>query len=203
MNPFQKHFKLMKKSDLVLVTPEGYVHPTLGAQKPINAAGFYIHSSIHKARPEIEAIGHCHSTFGKAWSAFGRPVDITNQDSCIFYDNQAVYKSFGGVVLAAEEGANIAAALGPKARCAILQNHGLLTIGSTVDEVAYSFSLLEKQCQIQLAIEAAEANGLKKVIIDDDDAEFTAATTQNPGALYFSFQGEAEVIQVREPELYE
>lgn len=182
------------------MTPEGYVHPTLGAQSPINAAGFYIHSAIHKARPEVEAIGHCHSTYGKAWSAFGRPVEITNQDSCMFYENQAIYKSFGGVVLGEEEGARIAAALGPKNRCGILQNHGLITLGSTVDEVAYLFSALEKQCHIQLMQEAAEANGLKKRVIDDEDAKFTANTIQNPGAIFFSFRGECEYIKEREPE---
>lgn len=164
------------------------------------AAGFYIHSAIHKARPEIQAIGHCHSTYGKAWSAFGLPVQITNQDSCMFWNNQAVYKSFGGIVLAAEEGGRIAAALGPKNKCAILQNHGLLTLGDSVDECAYLFSALDKQCHIQLMQEAAEANGIKKVVIDDEDAKFTAATIQTPQATYFSFKGEVDLIKEREPQ---
>lgn len=43
------------------------------------------------------------------------------QDSCFFHDNLAVYKSFGGIVLAADEGANIAAAMGSKKKTAILQ----------------------------------------------------------------------------------
>jgi ribulose-5-phosphate 4-epimerase/fuculose-1-phosphate aldolase len=62
------------------------------------AAGFYIHSEIHHARPDVEAAAHCHSLHGMAWSAFGLPVDITSQDACLFYGNQAVYKNFGGVV---------------------------------------------------------------------------------------------------------
>ena len=80
--------------------------------------------------------------------------------------------------MAAEEGANIAAALGPKNKCCILQNHGLLTLGNTVDEAAYLFSALDKQCKVQLMIEAAAANGLRKSIIDDEDARFTANTIQ-------------------------
>jgi len=80
--------------------------------------------------------------------------------------------------LAAEEGANIAAALGPKNKCCILQNHGLLTLGGTVDEAAYLFSALDKQCKVQLMIEAAAANGIKKTVIDDEDAQFTANTIQ-------------------------
>lgn len=177
------------------------MHPTIGAQLPINAAGFYIHSAIHKARPEVESIGHCHSLHGKAWSAFGRPVDITNQDSCMFYKNQAVYQSFGGIVLAADEGARIAAALGPTNKCAILQNHGLLTLGATVDECAYLFAALDKQCHVQLLQEAAAANGIKKVIIDDEDAAFTAAAIQSPMGGFFSVQGEFDVIKEREPEV--
>jgi ribulose-5-phosphate 4-epimerase/fuculose-1-phosphate aldolase len=84
-------------------------------------------SAIHKARPDIRAAAHCHSIYGKAWSTFGKPVDIVTQDSCVFHDNLAVYENFGGVVLAKEEGENIARALGPKMKTCILQNHGLLT----------------------------------------------------------------------------
>lgn len=118
----------------------------------------------------------------------------------MFWNNQAVYKSFGGIVLAAEEGGRIAAALGPKNKCAILQNHGLLTLGDSVDECAYLFSALDKQCHIQLMQEAAEANGIKKVVIDDEDAKFTAATIQTPQATYFSFKGEVDLIKEREPQ---
>ena len=54
---------------------------------------------------------------------FGKPVE----GSCLLYDNQAVYENFGGVVLAKEEGENIAVALEPKWKTCILQNHGLVT----------------------------------------------------------------------------
>ena len=38
MNPFGVHFSNMTVSKLVLVTPDGYVHPTLGSQRPINVS---------------------------------------------------------------------------------------------------------------------------------------------------------------------
>jgi hypothetical protein len=62
-------------------------------------------------------------------------VDILTQDACLFYDNQAVYENFGGIVLAAEEGEQIAEALGPKHKTCILQNHGLLTCMSISEYV--------------------------------------------------------------------
>ncbi|KAH8814710.1 arad-like aldolase/epimerase [Flagelloscypha sp. PMI_526] len=193
MNPFGEHFSSMKKSMLVLVGPDGYVSPH-GAQLPINMAGFHIHSAIHKARPDVTAAAHCHSLHGKAWSAFGRPIDIMTQDSCLFYDNLGVYQNFGGIVLAQEEGENIATALGPKHKACILQNHGLLTLGKTVDEAAYLFSALERQCKVQLLVEAASANGLSKTIISPDDAEFTAKTIQYWENTYFNFQPEYKLL---------
>lgn len=91
------------------------------------------------------------------------------QDACLFYDNLAVYRNFGGIVLAPEEGANIAAALGPHKMAAILQNHGLLTLGQhSVAEAVYIFQSLERLCKVQLMVEAAAANGLEKKVIDDE-----------------------------------
>jgi ribulose-5-phosphate 4-epimerase/fuculose-1-phosphate aldolase len=50
--------------------------------------------------------------YGKAWSAFGRELDMITQDSLRFYNSHGVYKQFGGIVLASEEGERIAQALG-------------------------------------------------------------------------------------------
>ncbi|KAI4523240.1 arad-like aldolase/epimerase [Schizophyllum commune Loenen D] len=183
MNPFGVHFSSVTKSKLVLVSPDGYVTEH-GAQYPINIAGFFIHSSIHKARPDARAIAHCHTIHGKAWSVFGRPVEPLTQDACVFYENNSVYPNFGGVVFAREEGENIAKALGPKHRTCILQNHGLLTIGDTVDEAVFTFGVLERVCQVQLLAEAAAANGIPKTLIGKEEAEFTASTFQDKDLLF-------------------
>jgi ribulose-5-phosphate 4-epimerase/fuculose-1-phosphate aldolase len=148
------------------------------AQRPIHQAGFYIHSAIHAARPGVEAAAQRQSIHGKAWSSSGLPVDLLTQDSCLFYDNQAVYHNYGGIVLAPEEGDNIAKALRTSNDCCILQNYGLLTLGSTVDQAVYLFSVLENQCKVQLMAEAAAANGIKKCLIDAENAAFTANTIQ-------------------------
>ncbi len=72
-----------------------------------------------------------------------------------------------------EEGRRIATALG-NGKAAILQNHGLLTVGQSVDEAAFWFISLDKTCHAQLLADAASAgNGYKKILIDDDEAQFT------------------------------
>ena len=160
--------------------------------RPANAAGFLIHSAVHKARPDVvrqfkRIIGatevemliciqiaacHTHSRAGKAWSTFARPLEMLNQDVTYFYgEAQAVYRDFGGIVFEPEEGERLAAALGPRGKGMILRNHGLLTVGSTVDEAAYLYTLMERSCEIQLMVEAAAANGLEKVYVPEASAK--------------------------------
>ena len=81
---------------------------------------------------------------------------MITQDVCAFYNDHSVYADFGGVVLDLEEGDRIAAALGHR-KAVILQNHGLLTVGQTVDEAAWWYITMERSCQVQLMAEAAAA----------------------------------------------
>lgn len=167
----------MKVSDFILLNESG--QPVGGnLSQPANAAGFQIHSHLHKRYPHVNAACHTHSINGRAWSSFGKRLDMINQDVCNFYgDAHAVYSDFRGVVLDEEEGERLADALGDHGKGLILQNHGLLTVGKTVDEAAYLFTLLEACCEIQLKTEAAAAAGLEKKIISDDAAAYTYRMT--------------------------
>lgn len=77
INPYAMHFGLIKASDLVLVDHSG--KPVQPTPHKVNAAGFIIHSSIHRARPDINAACHMHSPAGRAWSSFGKGIDMLNQ----------------------------------------------------------------------------------------------------------------------------
>ncbi|KAK4629412.1 hypothetical protein CLAFUR4_08632 [Fulvia fulva] len=191
-NPLGRHFGLLKASDMILVDYDG---KAIGGNmsRPANAAGFLIHSAVHKARPDVTAACHTHSPAGKAWSAFARPLEMLNQDVTYFYgEAQAVYKDFGGVVFTEEEGQRLAAALGPKGKGMILRNHGLLTVGQTVDEAAYLYTLMERSCEVQLQVEAAAANGIPKVYAPDESARYTFEMASDPEALYCEFQPDLE-----------
>ena len=155
--------------------------------EPINTAAFAIHSEIHKARPEIHAACHAHSTYGKAFSCFGRPLEMLTQDSLRFYKSHGVYTDFKGVVLDREEGLNIVKALGNGKAC-ILQNHGLLTVGGSVDEAAFWFISLDKTCHAQLLADAACAGGYRKKFISDTEAAATVGQVGGPEKGWLAFQ---------------
>lgn len=183
INPLGVHFAMICPKDLVHLDAKGNILPD-GNQAPINAAGFAIHLALHRARPDINAACHTHSIYGKAYATFGKELEMISQDACMLYKNQAVYSDFGGVALEEDEGFEIAeAANGAKA--VILQNHGLLTMGETVDEAGYLFSLMERSCQAQLAVDAANR---EKIIISDDVAAYSAFVTNDSDSMYASFQ---------------
>lgn len=71
------HFGVLKVSDMVHIDEDG--NRIGGADKPVNTAGFTIHSVLHKRRPDINAACHMHSPYGRAWSTFGRPIEMLNQ----------------------------------------------------------------------------------------------------------------------------
>jgi len=186
LNPLSQHFSQICVSDLILVNEDGEV---VVGDEPINAAAFAIHVAIHKARPDVHAACHAHSVYGKAFSVFGRELDMITQDSLRFYKSHCVYDNFGGIVLDREEGKRIAQALG-SGKAAILQNHGLITVGRSVDEAAFWFISLDKTCHAQLLVDAASAgSGHKKTFINDEEAEFTYQQVGIPERGWLAFQG--------------
>ncbi|KAF2652681.1 arad-like aldolase/epimerase [Lophiostoma macrostomum CBS 122681] len=193
VNPFGVAFSLIKASDLILVNEEGEVIDG-GPCRLLNSAAYMIHSAIHQARPDVNAAAHSHSIYGRSFCALGRKLDMITQDSCSFYNDHVLYESFNGIVLAKEEGENIAQALGNK-KAALLVNHGLLTCGGTIEETVFWFVSMEKCCHAQLLADAAAGGrGGETVKIGDKEAEFTYNTVGTPKAGWFSAKPLFDVI---------
>ncbi|MFG2786796.1 class II aldolase/adducin family protein [Streptomyces sp. NPDC048419] len=151
VNPFGMPFKHVTVSDLVLANSEGQV---IEGRYHVNQAAFTVHSQVHAARPDVVAVAHCHSVHGRALSALGELLDPITQESCAFYEDHALYDAFTGVAVDAEEGRRIATALGTR-KALVLRNHGLLTVGDSVDAAAWWFVSMERSAQVQLTAKAA------------------------------------------------
>ena len=195
VNPFGEPFAHMRVRDLVLINHEGDV---VEGDRAVNRAAFAIHSQIHAARPDVVAAAHSHSMYGKSWSALGRLLDPLTQDACAFYNDHALFDDYTGVVLDVEEGKRIAHSLGGR-KAVILRNHGLLTVGHSVEEAAFWFISMDRTCQSQLLAEAAGT----PVRISDDDATHTAGQVGTHTIGWFNFQPLYEMIVRRQPDLLE
>lgn len=96
-----------------------------------------------------------------------------------------LYPTFAGVVLAAEEGEHIAAALGPR-KAALLGNHGLLTVAPSIEACVAWFVLLESCCEVQLLADASSAgSGQPLVEIGEVEAQSTWEALGKPSGGYF------------------
>ncbi len=193
VNPFGLSFDLIRTSDLILVDHAGEV---VEGDWPVNRAAFAIHSQIHQARPDVVAAAHTHSRFGRAWSTLGRELSMITQDACAFHNDHVVFDDYTGVVLDLEEGKRIAHALDTN-KAAILRNHGLLTVGHSVDEAAWWYITMERSCEVQLLAEAAG----KPVEIDADGQEQAASVVGTHAAGWFSFQPLYDKIVADQPDL--
>ncbi|KAH9829209.1 uncharacterized protein C8Q71DRAFT_728199 [Rhodofomes roseus] len=67
-------------------------------------------------------------------------------------------------------------------------NHGLLTVGKTVDEACYLFGLMERSCDIELKVMTGEARGEKVSEISPEEAAYNFKTSADPEVLYWDFQ---------------
>lgn len=193
VNPLGLHFSQIKVSDLLLVNSQGEIVVGNG---PLNRAAFAIHAALHETRPDIVAAAHTHSTYGKAWSALGRRLDPLTQDSCIFYEDHALFDDFTGVVLETDEGFRIGQALGSK-KAVILQNHGILTAGPSVEAAAWWYIALENACHTQLLAEAA---GVPRPI-RPEVARHTHSQIGGPGGAHFTFKSLFGIVVREHPEV--
>lgn len=198
VNPFGVHFSQVNVSNLIRCDHDGHV---VEGRHPVNTAAFVIHSRVHGARPDVVGAAHSHSTYGRALSTLGVPLAPLTQDACAFYEDHAVYDDFGGVVVDLDEGTRIAQALANH-KAAILANHGLLTVGKTVDEAVWWFITMERSCQVQLIAEAGAArSGVAPRPIDDASARQSFGIVGTPFAGWFQFQPLYARIVKEQPDL--
>jgi ribulose-5-phosphate 4-epimerase/fuculose-1-phosphate aldolase len=166
-------------SDLLLVGSAGQV---VDGNGPVNLAGFAIHSS-----------------HAKAFSSLGIELAALTQDAAAFFGDHAVHREYGGPAAGYnDEGEKIARALGGT-KAAILQNHGLLTVGHSVGEAAWWFITMERGCQAQLLAMAAG----KPISVDRAAAEAVYAELGTHYAGWFSFRPLWDQITAEEPDLFD
>jgi len=194
VNPVGVSFRRIKVSDLIQVN---HVGETLVGRRPVNPVGLRLHAAVHEARPDLMAVCHAHSLHGKAWSSLGRVLDPITQDSCVFFEQQAVIRD-PRVALGPAEGQEFARAFG-QSRVAIQVGHGLFTTGQTVDEAAWWFIAMEQACHVQLMAEAAGTPERWP----DDIARALVTSIGSPTFGWLSFQTLWDEIVDTDPDLFD
>jgi ribulose-5-phosphate 4-epimerase/fuculose-1-phosphate aldolase len=165
-------------ADLVLVGPAGEAvdgHPS----REFNPSAHHIHWPVLAARPDAVTAVHTHTPSGTSWSANARPFRPIVQEAAAFVDRHAVYDGDDVEVTSTDGGKRIAAALGD-GTAVILRNHGLLTVGGSVDEAVGWFLMLERVAEAH--VKAPDASP-----ISVEAAREAQRTNGTPGSAWKSF----------------
>jgi ribulose-5-phosphate 4-epimerase/fuculose-1-phosphate aldolase len=132
----------------------------------INPAAHFIHTPIHRTRPDVIAVAHTHTGYGTPFAAFARPLRMTSQEACAFADLQGVFLGEELDITDLEAGHRLADA-GTSARVLVLANHGLLTVGESVAESIGWFVLAERAAEVEIKAGAdarvISADGARRV----------------------------------------
>jgi ribulose-5-phosphate 4-epimerase/fuculose-1-phosphate aldolase len=155
LNPYQLMFEEVTASSLVKVDMSG--QPVGETPFITNAAGFTIHSALHMARPDAQAVMHLHTPHGQAVSAHAEGLLPLTQTAMLIREDVA-FHDYEGVAVDLDERERLIANIGDKGAM-LLRNHGTLTVGESVGEAFLKLYFLERACEAQiLALSAGEAN---------------------------------------------
>ena len=167
INEFGLGFDEVTASNLVKVNLRGEVVDGSGRQ--VNPTGFTIHGAVHAARPDVECVLHLHAPWCVALAMLPQGLRPTSQWAMRLH-NRLGRHSYEGLALGAQEQQRLVSNLGALDGL-ILENHGTLTVGSTVAEAFMLMHILERAAQAQLRAMAAVGGAL--CVVSDELAERT------------------------------
>jgi ribulose-5-phosphate 4-epimerase/fuculose-1-phosphate aldolase len=185
INLYGLTYKEITASSLAKVDLDGnIVWKPEGTDYGINAAGYVIHGAIHKARNDIDAVIHTHSTAGMAVAAMSCGLLPLTQNAMRF-DGHIGYHDYEGPALSTDEQRRLVADLGQN-NAMILRNHGLLAAGPSIPEAFNLLYQLETSCRAQVQALSAGIHGVAtppRDVIDLTAKVFAPTTLRRYGLL--------------------
>lgn len=146
INPYGMTFDEITASSLVKIDVDG--NKVMDSPHPVNPAGFTIHSAIHMAREDAQAVIHVHTADGVAVSCQAHGLLPISQHAMLVHHDTA-YHDYEGVALDHDERPRLVKDFGTK-NLLILRNHGTLTVGQTCADAFLRLYNLERACTIQV-----------------------------------------------------
>ncbi|XP_075050375.1 alpha-adducin isoform X6 [Mixophyes fleayi] len=162
--PFGLLYSEVTASSLVKINLQGDLIDRGSTNLGVNKAGFTLHSAIYAARPDVKCIVHIHTAAGAAVSAMKCGLlPLSPEALCL---GEVTYHDYHGILVDEEEKILIQKNLGPRSRVLILRNHGLVTMGETVEEAFYYIHQLVSACEIQVRTLASAGGPDNLVLLD-------------------------------------
>jgi len=155
INPYGLLFSEIDASCFVKIDLDGNkVEPS---EHEVNRAGFVIHSAIHSGRDDAICVLHTHSEAATAISALAEGLLPVSQFAMRYQGHMGVH-DYEGVAIDTDERQRLIDDIGPH-NTLVLRNHGVLTVGRTIQEAFILMYYFEKAARVQLLTQAAVGGG--------------------------------------------
>jgi ribulose-5-phosphate 4-epimerase/fuculose-1-phosphate aldolase len=176
INAYDMMFEEITASSLVKIDENG--NPVGASARPVNPAGFTIHSAIHMARDDAAAVMHLHTPHGQAVSAMEFGL-LPHTQTAMIAGHDVAYHDYEGIATDLDERERLVTDLGSK-NAMILRNHGTLTVGESVGACFVRLYFLERACEAQVLMLAA---GREHLNTPPQDVEEKVAGQAHPSAM--------------------
>lgn len=144
ITPSQTPYREMTSGDICVLGPD--LSPLMpNGRKPSIEAG--MHLQVYLRRSDVQAVVHTHQRFASIFALINRPVPALFDEVSLFIGNrvEVVPYGFSGSRQLID---NLTPLLDNRANCYILQNHGALSLGTTMEKAVRNAALLEKAAEI-------------------------------------------------------
>lgn len=141
-NPWGIWWEETTASDIALVAESG---EHVAGQWDVTAAVF-IHTELHRARPDAKVVVHGHPYYATLLGGLGVTPEIIHQNSSIFDGDIAFVDEYAGLVDSSSAGEHLADKVG-RATGVVLANHGAIVTGETIGQACYQAVTFERMCQ--------------------------------------------------------
>ncbi|XP_025968504.1 alpha-adducin isoform X8 [Dromaius novaehollandiae] len=176
--PFGLLYSEVTASSLVKINIQGDVVDRGSTNLGVNQAGFTLHSAIYAARPDVKCIVHIHTPAGAAVSAMKCGLLPISPEALSL--GEVAYHDYHGILVDDEEKVLIQKNLGPKSKVLILRNHGLVSVGETVEEAFYYIHNLVLACEIQVRTLASAGGPENLVLLDPGKYKAKSRSPESP-----------------------
>jgi len=170
MNPDQRHFSLIKASELLILDVDD--PHTLDREDAPDITAWGLHGMVHRHCPHARCVMHLHPMFSTVLACLADstlpPID---QNTATFYNRVVIDNAFGGLATDAE-GERCARLLhDPRYKVMLMGNHGVLVLGDSVADTFNRLYYFERAAETYIR---ALQTGQPLRVLDSAIAEKTA-----------------------------
>ena len=143
ITPSGINYLTMTERDVMVIDLDGNIIE--GPHRP--STEWPMHAEIYKNRPDVDSVVHTHSPYATAFSVINEPIPLVLIEMVLFLLREVPVAPVA-TQGTPDVGVGVVNALGTDGVACLMQNHGALTVGKTLEEAYIRSEYLEDSAKI-------------------------------------------------------